>query len=264
MMASDAARTGLESRLRDFLKAAAPRLRPVPSTGSNRIARLGAFVVAARPYLHPDRPAPPRRVNPTSLGEVLRALRAPLERQRATGRALNVWSAAGLRRDEVRNTAVLAELLRPDRLGSTARAFLAAIIDLARSNATGFPQIGTTGAYRVAVEVCPLGQRDNRVDLVIETDHHLLGIEVKIDAVEGPEQLARYASILSHRAMMDGKEPALIFLSPRSPAHMPERAAHVTWLGLQQAARRIARQHRMDLRASWLLTDFADHVATLR
>jgi hypothetical protein len=202
-------------------------------------------------------------VSTGSLGEFLRKVRDPLERQRATGRALNVWSAAGLKRDEVKNSAVLAELLRHERLGKTARAFLAAIIERARSATPGFPEIATDGPYRVHTEVCPLGQRETRVDLVIETHRHLLGIEVKIDAIEGQDQLARYASILRQRAELDDKASALIFLSARPPAVLPAHAAHITWLDVHQAARQIARQHRNATQAAWLLTNFADHARTL-
>jgi hypothetical protein len=264
MTTTDLAGTGLESRLRDFLSAAAPRLRPARDTASERIARLDAFLAAAHPYLHRGSPTPLRRVDPTRLGEVLRQLREPLERQRAEGRALNVWSVAGLKRDEVRNTAVLAELLRHERLGDVARAFLAAIVERARAGVPEFPVIDPFGAYRVSTEVCPLGQRNTRVDLVIETDAHLLGIEVKIGAVEGLDQLARYAAALSDRAAQDGKMAALVYLSGWPPAVLPEHAAHITWRDVHQAARQTARQHRTSTRASWLLTDFADHIAALR
>lgn len=264
MMTADSVQTGLEGRLRDFLRAAAPRLRRERETSENRLARLRAFLAAAGPHLHREGAAPPDRVSPTRLNEVLRRLRGPLEHQRSTGHALNVWSVAGLKRDEVRNTAVLADLLRHERLGDNARAFLAAIVERARLSELEFPRIASAGAYRVSTEVCPMGQQDTRVDVVIETEAQLLGIEVKIGAFEGPHQLARYANVLRKRAALDGKSAALIYLSHLPPAVLPQFAAHITWLDLQAAARTAARRDRRSTRASWLLMDFADHVATLR
>lgn len=254
-MGSDLARRGLESRLRDFLSAAAPRLRPRRDYGTRRVARLDTFLAAAHPYLLRNEPVPLRPVDTTRLGEVLATLRDPLERQRATGRALNVWTAAGLKRDEVRNTAALAELLRHERLGDVARAFLAAILGKA-----GLLGYATDGPYRVSTEVCPLANQETRVDLVIETNCQLIGVEVKIDARERQAQLADYAQVLKSRASLDGKTPALIFLSPRQPSK--PNTAHITWRDVQQAARIVARQHRNSGHASWLLTSFADHVAT--
>jgi hypothetical protein len=260
-MTNDQAMVGLESRLVNFLGAAAPYLRSRDDADRNLIAQLKAFLIAARPFSQREnRGRAPYRVNLTSLETALQKIREPLERQRASGRSLNVWSAAGLKRDEVRNTAVLAELLRHERLGDTARAFLAAILSRARSRVSEFPEIATNGSYRVNTEVCPLGNRETRVDLVIETGHHLVGVEVKIDAIERAGQLADYAHILWEKAALDGKTPGLIFLSPRPPALTTQDAAHLTWLDIQQAARMVAREHRSSGYASWLLTSFADHI----
>lgn len=242
MTAINPMRTGLESRLRDFLSAAAPQLR--------RSADIGS-----------DRPAP-HHVDAATFGKFLRQLREPLERYRSTGHAVNVWSVAGLSRNEVRNTAVLAELLRHERLGEPARAFLAAIIGKARSAEPGFPDISTDSNYRVSTEVCPFGDRATRIDLVIETERYLLGVEVKIDADEQPDQLKRYAVVLNDRAKVDGKSHALVFLSRRPPSNLPLNAAQITWLDIHHAAQTVA-QELGTTQAAWLLRSFADHARTL-
>jgi hypothetical protein len=262
-MRNDQATAGLERRLVHFLRVAAPHLKSRGKAGRNQTAHLKAFLTAARPFLQRKNSGRvPHRVNPASLEAALQKICEPLERQRASGRSFNVWSAAGLKRDEVKNTAVLAELLRHERLGTTGRAFLAAILSKARSTVPEFPEIATDGAYRVTTEVCPLGNRETRVDLVIETGHHLIGIEVKIDAIERPGQLANYANILREKAALEHKTPGLIFISPRPPAPSAKDAVHLTWLDIQQTARTVAQQHRSSGHASWLLKNFADHITT--
>lgn len=51
------------------------------------------------------------------------------------------------------------------------------------------------------VETNPTGDCTNRVDIEIDADNFLLFIEVKIDANEQPEQIARYCKDAKQRSM---------------------------------------------------------------
>lgn len=164
---------------------------------------------------------------------------------------MNPWSMAGLKFNEVRTTQALASLWDPEIGGNTARQFFAKFLD-----GCG---IDVTGEYLVRTEVNPLGLADDRVDMVIETSRHLVGIEVKISAGETkPNQLARYASALKKSAQSCDKDAVLILLAPFASPH----ADHCrTWQQVAKAARAVLPPRRQAYHHNhWLIAHFADHV----
>ena len=65
--------------------------------------------------------------------------------------------------------------------------------------------------YRVATEVWPQADGNNRIDIEISGEGFYLCVEVKIDAVEGEEQLRRYLDVARAKA---GSRPfSIVYLS---------------------------------------------------
>jgi hypothetical protein len=123
------------------------------------------------------------------------------------------WEIAGLRRNEVRNSAVLAWLLDPaGSHGFGSRPLVALLHYISRWRDLPFPL--SAGKYcRVEVETHPTGDETNRVDIAIDAQKFFLLIEVKIDAAEQENQLARYCEEAKVRAA--GREKAVVFLTPQ-------------------------------------------------
>lgn len=157
-------------------------------------ARLSALVTqwrARRCRLLPEtRKAP--HTHPHRLARVFAAFAAPLESHRERLRH-NPWNMARLGRYEVRNAAVLAQLWDPVLSGPSARRFLRSYLARLADPAGQLPTPDQLARpFRIRTEHCPTGNRSERVDITIEGEDFLLGIDVKIDAGEGHEQLVRY------------------------------------------------------------------------
>lgn len=227
-------------------------------------ARLSSFLSAVGPRLRPRSNPAPAEFNSRRLGRVVEVLQPHLERARANGGFLNVWAAAGLRRDEIRNAAVLASLLTPHRLGSVSRAFLAGILSEVGPDNPEFGTIDVTQPYSVLTEACPLGARETRVDILLEGPSFILGIEVKIDALERLNQLTDYRRILQAKGRHLNKRALLIFLSPRPPKVLPEGVAHLTWRKVARAATKVAHMSPGASEVGSLLQQFSTHVHTFR
>ncbi len=171
---------------------------------------------------------------------------------------INIWSIAGLRRDELRNAAVLAWFLDPrgsHGLGSAAlRGFLA---EVARRT-PGWPNFsGDLSRVTVVTEEWPLGSETDRVDIAINGPDFALFVEVKIDAFEGPDQLRRYADLIERKALAFGRQHGrLIYLSPRVPQHPPSGLGTITWYGVAEALSTLPRKGM----SGALAAQFARHV----
>lgn len=198
------------------------------------------------------------------LARLFGPLSAALKDARQQGEILNVWTIAGLRRDEVRNARVLAAMFSPaesaDRGSAFLEAFLDRIVDGDRSRLPTKDELAT--GYSVQTEACPLGAADDRVDLSIEGADFTLVIEVKIDAGEGREQLTRYESVLRRKSEALGKRAALVYLSPTRPKSLPAGAFYADWSAVVRAARSVVTNRpRIDRSVQdLLLTQFAEHV----
>ncbi|EKO0937575.1 PD-(D/E)XK nuclease family protein [Escherichia coli] len=151
-------------------------------------------------------------INVAGLTEFLSQLTEPLKVVQHRSLSFDPWEVAGLGRKEVRNTAVLAWLLDPDGTHGFGRLPLQAFLRAIRHNRNDIPE-DYLHSCRVQVETNPTGDNTNRVDIEINADNFFLLIEVKIDAYEQPEQVARYCSDAKLLAM--SRPWAVIFLTPR-------------------------------------------------
>ena len=225
--------------------------------------RLNRFLASLRTLTSPEdlaaRGVGPA-LDPIRLQAVFDTLRAPLAGAKAAGAFFNAWAAAGLKRDEVRNAAVLASLLDPQLCPGTGPAFLWELLSTAGGDSLP-SRAALVDGYTVRTEDCPLGRGDNRIDVTIEGQGFLLFIEVKIDAGEGALQLDRYDGVLRAKARLLGKQPSLIYLSPRPPVNLPAEAVHITWLDVATAARKAGKppRGRPQSVAEALLTQFSIH-----
>ncbi|WP_162252096.1 PD-(D/E)XK nuclease family protein [Brevundimonas sp. Root1423] len=176
---------------------------------------------------------------------LLTSLKPAIASARTDGTLQNVWSMAGLKRDEVRNSAVLASLFSPVVSGDRGVAFLNAFLNTLRGpDRTGLPEEEELRrGYTVQTEACPLGAADDRVDLSIEGPDFILLIEVKIGAGEGLEQLSRYDRVLRRKAETLGKRAVLIYLSPTPALAPPPGSIYASWRCVVRAANAVARTH---------------------
>lgn len=137
------------------------------------------------------------------------AMEQPLVDARKGAFGCDPWDIAGVGRDEVKNSAILAWLLNPKGnhgLDDSALSALLAKLHLK----FGFPK--TPGNYCfVRTEANPDGDITNRVDIEIDSENFYLLIEVKIDALEGVEQLKRYGRLAASQA--SGRPWSLLFLT---------------------------------------------------
>jgi hypothetical protein len=183
------------------------------------------------------------------------AIREPMFRDAERGGRVNPWQIAGLKRDEVRISAALAGLWTHQLGGAASRRFLSAYLSIAVPDVDWDSEL--SNAYRVETEINPAGDMGDRVDVVVETTAYVIGIEVKIDAPLGPNQLERYQIALLHRAHRTGREPVLIFLA-RSTPHLA--GVHATnWKDVAHAARATSGQNAFEIN---LIHRFGDFIAS--
>lgn len=195
------------------------------------------------------------------LGKIERAfqdLQQGLSHAKETGGIINPWSIAGLKRDEVRNAGALAGLWLPEFGGSVSKRFLAATLEAALPGTDWNEELDL--GYRLETECSPMGDIADRVDLVIETSRYIIGIEVKIDAPLGPQQIERYLVSLSRRAAMLGRQCRVLLLAPSNRTH--PSVPSITWLDVALAARSASRQNRAPCNfVEQLIAHFGDHVS---
>ena len=216
----------------------------------------------------PSEPAPKKEIftadDIPALPVFLEMLRAPFDAVESSGAMGHPWSAAALKRDEVRNASVLRWFLDPRGGHGWSDALL---VDLLRRVGChlpdGFPE-RPSARCSVSVEESPDGDRASRVDIQIDDADFFLVIEVKIKASEQKEQVKRYGDAAATRTL--GRRPwAVVFLTPegRSPTTAGDRINHVvpvSWGHVAAALRRIARTSSEVPR--FLAMSFAAHIAT--
>ena len=200
--------------------------------------RLDAAFKAIKPFFQES---PRSSVKPDISAQKIESafgeLRSPLAAAKQNGGLINPWDIVGLKRGEVRNTAALRGLWQTDFGGEASRQFLAEYLS---SSIPGYNWPSELQArYSVDTEISPVGDTSDRVDLVIETARHLIGIEVKIDAGLGPKQLERYIVSIERRAEMHGLKSHVILLAPFE-SRTPE-VISTSWRDIATAASRAAR-----------------------
>ena len=176
----------------------------------------------------------------------------------------NPWQMAGIGRYETRNSAVLGQLFDSTVSPVAGPRFLASYFDCVRtSNDTrsALPTLADLeSGYRIGIEHCPTGSQSERVDLTVEGNDFVIGIEIKIDAGEGPEQLERYKQVIRHRAeARQCNLNSVIYLSPRPTATLD--VLQSSWRHISRAADKTSQEvAATNSRVAWLLACFADHV----
>lgn len=240
---------GLDERLRAFLISVGS-LKP-----RSRADRLGAFLKQTHSLL------PTRRTSrPVARIEAVRAVaaasKARARLRRDTGADINVWAAAGLGHDEVRVSSLLSWFLSPTGTHSGGAAFAQTFWNAAGGSELGF-DLGTL--RRTAVEVCPLANNANRVDVVLEGEDFLVFVEVKIHAGLQPDQLSRYMIAAQSMANLTKKAHyAVIYLAPRDTIR-PEGPCR--WLSWAKLSRGIHGTYRAETSpVAGLALQFADHI----
>ena len=116
------------------------------------------------------------------------------------------WAVASLKRNEVRNSAVLAWWLDPWGSHGLGPVLLTELLHFMHWDCS------IDRSCRVRVESHPDGDRSNRVDIEIDDPGFFLIIEVKIDAPEGSKQLQRYCN--SAEMKRTAGQRGVLFLTP--------------------------------------------------
>jgi hypothetical protein len=223
-----------EGGLRRFLASYADLRRT--SRSSPKYLRLAAFLAQAGILLQPRAFVSQIR-DPDEFRRVLKKLKDPLHEAKAQGAFLQVWAIAGLRRNERRNAAVLAWLLNPRGSHGCGASFLSALFQKAAQRMPNWPSIGPDlGLTTVETEEAPIGSERDRVDIALDGPDFVLFIEVKIDALEGAEQLLRYVESARAKATAQRKNHALIiYLAPHKPVNPPSEIAVINWRDVASA-----------------------------
>lgn len=135
------------------------------------------------------------------------------ERAEVTGENFNFFSFLNIERDEVKHSAIIAELLNPNGSHSQGKLFmklfleqLEPIIDV--SNEHTF--IVTPEKY--VPEYVPKKQEKGFLDIVIESDDAYIVIENKIDTVDAEGQLQKYCKYMEETKK--DKKVVLLYLTP--------------------------------------------------
>lgn len=220
--------------------------------------RLRAFLGMAAPHL--DRATP--KISATRLTRVLSMIEAPLASARSGGAFLNVWTVAGLKDNEVRNTAVLAWLLDPYGSHGLADAFPLRLLAKIRPCPEWLDGLQALGSIKVTLEERPLASTENRIDITIEGPDFVLYLESKIRAVEGERQLDRYQEDLLRTALARNKaHPLIVLLTRKGRATTSSVAAAVlSWRDVQTSADQVARSLAVTDHRRMLLEQFSRHI----
>ncbi|HEV7293130.1 MAG TPA: PD-(D/E)XK nuclease family protein [Devosia sp.] len=186
----------------------------------------------------------------------------PLAASRRRGDALDIWEVASLSRDEVRTARVLTWLLDPHGSHGAGDAYLQAL--WAELEGERILNFALEGPQRTLRENYPLGDLQNRVDVEAIGANFLLFIEVKIDAAEGVDQVARYADLAAKKAaILRRPNWAVLYLSQRAPEQQSERCLHLRWRTVAQAIRSASKAMDANDFSTRLALGFARHVSQL-
>jgi|TARA_B100000519_G_C14259710_1_gene446989 hypothetical protein len=167
----------------------------------------------------------------------------------------NVWEIAGLKRDELRISRVLAWYLDPKASHGIGAGLVKRFLSLSE-----MPE--SYSSVRVLCENSPDGMTGNRVDILIDSPEFLMIVEVKIDAGEQPDQIDRYCRIAAARAGM--RRPwKVVYLTldgrnPVSGACGTENVFCMSWYEVAGILRAAAEQSAQV--SSFLANSFADHI----
>lgn len=169
--------------------------------------------------------------NYSLLSRWLSSMNRPLEAVQKSAWDFDPWEISGLGRDEVRNTSVLAWLLNPRGSHGMGSAVMKHLLSYINKQKNYFP-VSAGNICNVRTEICPNGDLSDRLDIEIDAENFYLIIEVKIGAIEGNEQLTRYARLAQTQK---GQRPwAIIYLTPtgkiaKTAGEYMEKIINLSW-----------------------------------
>lgn len=186
-----------------------------------------------------------------------------LYRQEFThGCEINVWEINGLKRDEVRNTAVLSWWLDMNASHGLGNALLKQVIKDHLPEVDIFHLEGEP--YRVYPESLPLADIQDRIDIEILSNALLMFWEVKIDAPEGTEQLSRYHHLLQTKCRhlaLDSSQ-ALVYLTTdkQVKCHTMPFTYGLTWKELRKSFLTVLKHLPPSLQSRQLLGQYCQFI----
>lgn len=254
------------ARFLDQLKIALPSQEPIAQAQSARLSVLFAAIAQFRREDLPKPSAPERTIDPVRFSSFLADLHTDLTASRHDGSLLNIWSIAGLKRNEVRTSAVLGWVLDCNGSHGFGSAVLEALLQhlQKRADSEELKQVTLGSHYRVSVEHSSFGERDNRVDLAIEGANCVIFVEVKIDAPEGTDQLGRYTVLAGRKAVALRKDVSLVlYLNKTRPLNPPERLVWMQWRDVARAIVDVVTGPAEKTVSGAVLKQFATHISQL-
>ena len=184
-------------------------------------------------------------------------VQAPILAAQQQGLAVNVWQTAGLKNDEVRHSKVLKWFLDCRGDHGQGNAILLHLLKELPLLEKYQPK-----RYFTTEECCPLGNQESRVDIEIDADEFLLFIEIKINAMEGRDQLQRYIDIAQSKAK--NRDWLIVYLT--RDGKLPEKYnAHknlqgMSWIEISKILFKYVKNVDVNNRSAWLVKQFADHI----
>jgi hypothetical protein len=216
------------------------------ATTKNRVERLHRFFEAMH-KLSDHRAAKPEQkaiiesqVNPARFTEFIERFGSLSQQLLKAGECIDVWELSGLKRNEQRNVSVLAWLFSPNQThGRGSNIFKAFLRRLTKHQETSRLPKEIIDSYSVVTENYPLGNVENRIDIVLTGADFFVFIEVKIDAAEGDRQTDRYCELAKAKANSLGTDKYdVIYLSPKREAR--ENVIGATWKDVAGAIEDVA------------------------
>lgn len=248
---------------------AAIRKMKADPEGAMRL-RLDALLNAVSHWRrqHQAETSPAHRTLSLDPGKVA-ALLARLSGSASTWRRLqlNVWNVAGLWKDEVRTTRVLAWALDCRGSHGLGNAILKEVFTtVAKEPANkALGNLDVDSVYTVQVEHCAFADNTDRVDVVLTLRDAVIVIEAKIDSIEGPKQLSRYMEVAAHRAKALRLGSSHVLYLTRKSSAVANGVTSLTWSQVARAVKQAVRSNSKQVRFSdHALLQFADHCASLK
>jgi hypothetical protein len=206
-------------------------------------------------------------LRPESLTDFLQQLRPSIDAATRRGDFVNVWTIAGLQRDETRNARVLSWLLDCDGSHGQGKLIFESLLRRLTNiaSATTAPIVSPLPShierpYTTRTEIYP--DSENRVDIELDGPDFLAFVEVKIDAPEGQDQIKRYVKLARDKA--ENRPCAVLFLSRDRDQQLScndDIVIRATWVDVAMAITDLISES--DDLISTLLRQFADHVNQL-
>ena len=196
-------------------------------------------------------------IDASRLRQTFANIKPALLSARSSASRLNVWTASGLARDEVRTSSVLSWFLNPNGSHGEGALFAQTLWSAVNGVTFGFT---LDRIRRSATEINPLANLADRVDVVLDGDDFIVFIEVKIYAALQPAQLERYLSAAQNSASLrDKRHFALIYLAPHRTAMPSDQCRCLSWRALALAFRASASRCQNPF-VGEVASQFADHI----